>query len=182
MADSLTKNRDIRSLTHLPIRIRAGIHSISFRDLFSTAFPAGSWQWADQECSPPLGGLRSTLRHHRVLAYRSNRDHIRARRGGGHRSVLPQSVGATSSWLHRVQPLRKRVLAIRTPWDLRWHGENRAVVIQCGELQVNACPISPRFLSQAHVLCDCPRTTSAQDLTIAFSRIPPGFFFGKTEI
>ena len=33
-----------------------------------------------------------------------------------------QTVGATA-WFHRSQPLRKRVQALRTFWDLRWHNQ-----------------------------------------------------------
>ena len=53
---------------------------------------------------PPLGDLRATLIHHRVLAYRSNRNIIRIQRGAlpiGH--ISHQSVGATT-WFHRSQP------------------------------------------------------------------------------
>ena len=85
----------------------------------------------------------------------------------------------TTSWIHLGQPLRKRVQALRTLWDLRWHGENREIATRPRDPQVSACPIRHRFWSQAHVLCDCPgttgvRTEGALDLTIAINRLPPG--------
>ena len=84
-----------------------------------------------------------------------------------------------SSWLHRRQPLRQRVQGLRVLWDLRWHGENRAIATRSQDPQVSACPICHRFWSQTHVLCNCPGTSSARssgtlDLTIAINRFPPG--------
>ena len=68
---------------------------------------------------------------------------------------------------------------LRTLWDLRWHGENRAVASHSTDPQVNNCPICHRFWSQAYVLCECPSTTSARlrgslDFTIAISHLPAG--------
>ena len=110
-----------------------------------------------------------------MLAYRANRDLIR-------RGALPtwldshQSLGA-ASWSYWSQPVRKRVQALRTLRDLRWHGENKAVATQSHDPQVSACPICHRFWSQAHVLCECPSTTAARtegsmDLNFAVSRLP----------
>ena len=129
--------------------------------------------------SPPLGNLRTMLSHHRVLAYRSNRDRIRGDRGAPpiwldtHQSVGP------AAWVHRSQPLRQRVQALRSLWDLRWHGENRAVAARSADPQVSACPICHRHWTQAHVLCDCPSTSGARgagilDLTVAISHLPVG--------
>ena len=89
-----------------------------------------------------------------------------------------QTMGA-SIWLPRVQPLRKRVQALRTLRDLRWHGKNRAVVTQSRYPQVSECPLCHRYWSQAHLLEDCPGNTSARTggspyLTIAVNRLPPG--------
>ena len=119
------------------------------------------------------------LSHHRVLAYRVNRDRIRATRGAppiwedSH-----QTVGALS-WFPRPRPLRKRVQALRTHWDLCWHGENKAVATHSLDPQVSACSICHRYWTQAHVLCECPSTTDARmegslDLNLTVSRLPPG--------
>ena len=85
----------------------------------------------------------------------------------------------TLSWFPRPRPLRKRVQALRTYWDLRWHGENKAVAAHSLDPQVSACPICHRFWTQAHVLCGCPSTTDARmegslDLNLTVSRLPPG--------
>ena len=119
------------------------------------------------------------LSHHRVLAYRANRDLIRAQRGAP--PIWENShqwVGATS-WFSRPRPLRKRVQALRTFWDLRWHGENKAVAAHSLDPQVSACPICRRHWTQAHVLCNCPSTAGARmegsfDLNLTVSRLPPG--------
>ena len=71
--------------------------------------------------------------------------------------------------------LQQRVQALRSLWDLRWHGENRAVAARTADPQVSACPI----WTQAHVLCECPGSASARaagtlDLTIAISHLTPG--------
>ena len=127
----------------------------------------------------PLGNLRSMLNNHRVLAYRSNRDRLRQDRGAppiwldSHQSVGP------ASWSHHSQPLRQRVQALCSLWDLRWHGENRAVAARTADPQVSACPICQRHWTHAHVLCECPGSTSARaagtlDLTIAISHLTPG--------
>ena len=119
------------------------------------------------------------LSHHRVLAYRTNRDLIRAKRGAppvwedSH-----QTVGATA-WFSQTRPLRKRVQALRTLWDLRWHGENKAVAARSLDPQVSACPICRRHWTQAHVLCDCPSSAGARmegsfDLNLTVNRLPPG--------
>ena len=178
IADALTKNREIGSLPHSPIpSIR--ILQIPLSDLQATITPAGTWQWADNVGAPPLGNLRSMLSHHRVLAYRVNRDKIRTQRGAPPIwSSSHQALGLTSG-IHRGQPLRKRVQALRTFWDLRWHGENQEIATHFRDPQVSACPICHRFWSQAHTLCDCPSTTSARtegslDLTITINLLPPG--------
>ena len=87
-------------------------------------------------------------------------------------------MGATS-WLSQPRPLRKRVQALRTLWDLRWHGENKAVAGYSLDPQVSACPICRRYWTQAHAFCDCPSTTGARmegsrDLNLTVSRLPPG--------
>ena len=139
----------------------------------------GSWFWLDQDCTPPLGNLRLLLSHHRARAYRSNRDSLRALRGAPPIWLASRRpVGKLSEHQH-TQPLRSRMHTLRTLWDLRWHGENRAVASHSTDPQVSACPICHRFWSQAHVLCDCPGTTDVRlegqlDLSIAPSRLPPG--------
>ena len=178
LADALTKNRDIGSLPYSPIpSIRT--HTLTLQDILLESTPGDSWQWMGPGHSPPLGNLRATLSHHRVLAYRSNRDMIRRGRGAPPMWLdTHQSVGA-AAWTPRALPLRKRVQALRTYWDLRWHGENQAVAAHTQDPQVSACPICHRFWSQAHVLCECPGTTAARedgslDLTLAVNRLPPG--------
>ena len=178
LADAVSQNRDIRSLPHSPIPILQ-THSVSLHDILSTANPSDSWQWTSPDGSPPLGNLRTLLSHHRVLAYRANRDRIRADRGAPPIWLDTfQSVGP-AAWVHRSQPLRKRVQALRSLWDLRWHGENRAVAARSADPQVSACPICHRHWTQAHVLCDCPSTSGARgagilDLTVAISHLPVG--------
>ena len=178
LADALTKNRDLGSLPFSPIPT-IHIHTIPLREILLESTPVDSWQWTGPDCSPPLGNLRATLSHHRVQAYRSNRDTTRGERGAPPLWLdSHQSVGITA-WSPRVLPLRKRVQALRTYWDLRWHGENQAVATLSQDPQVSACPICRRFWSQAHVLCECPSTTAARgegslDLTLAVNRLPPG--------
>ena len=65
LADALTKNRDVSTLSPMPM---LRIHQISLRNLLSTVTPLTLWQWADNGNAPPLGNLRSMLSHHRVLA------------------------------------------------------------------------------------------------------------------
>ena len=124
----------------------------------------------------PIGNLHG---HHTKHQQRLFRDLIRTKR-----SAPPiwedshQSVGATF-WFSRPRPLRKRVQALRTLWDLRWHGENKAVAAHSLDPQVSACPICRRHCTQAHVLCDCPSTAGARmegsfDLNLIVSRLPPG--------
>ena len=72
---------------------------------------------------------------------------------------------------HPYRGLIPRGLALRTLWDLRWHGENKAVASNSQDPQVSACPNCKRFCSQAHVLCDCPGTMGAN---ISVNRLPPG--------
>ena len=77
------------------------------------------------------------------------------------------------------QTLRSRSHTLRTLWDLRWHGENRAVAEHSTDPKVSACPLCHRYWSQAHVLCECsgftgPRWGGQLDLTIAISQLPPG--------
>ena len=119
------------------------------------------------------------LSHHRVLAYRTNRDRLRADRGASPiRTDSHQTVGPASR-LRRIQPLRQRVRALRSSWDLRWHGENRAVAARSEAPQVSDYPICRRYWYQAHVLCECPSSTGAMsadslDLTIAIRHLTPG--------
>ena len=178
LADAISKNRDIASLPHSPIPTLRTI-SLSLPAIMTTSNPTPSWQWVGPDGTLPLGNLRSMLSHQRVLAYRSNRDRLRHARGAppiwldSHQSVGP------AAWSHRSQPLRQRVRALRSFWDLRWHGENRAVAAHSTDPQVSACPICRRLWDQAHVLGDCPSTSGARaagslDLTVAIGRLPAG--------
>ena len=177
VADALTKNRDVSILPHSPIPV-IRIHQIVLHDLLSTISPH-LWHLADNHNAPPLGNLRSMVSHHRARAYRANRDHLRAQRGATPIWTDSHLVASVSPGLQRGQALRRRVQGLRTLWDLRWHGENKAVATHSPDPQVSACPICHRYWSQAHVLCDCPGTTSERsggisDLTIAINRLPPG--------
>ena len=92
------------------------LHTIPLQDILLESTPLDSWPSAGPEGSPPLGNLRATLSHQRVLAYCTNRDLIRSGRGASPTWVdSHQSMGA-ASWSHRSQPLRKRVQALRTLW------------------------------------------------------------------
>ena len=178
MADALAHSRDIGSLPHSPIPFLRS-HAIPFQHFLTTVSPPSSWHWAGPEGLPPLGNLRAMLSYHRALAYRMNRDALRAQRGAPPIWLDTLQTAGATAWLHRSQPLRKRVQALRTFWDLRWHGENQAVAAKTEAPQVSACPICHRFWSQAHVLGDCPSTADARtggslDLTLAVSRLPPG--------
>ena len=178
MADALAKSRSIGSLPHSPIPFLQS-NTIPFHNLLTAVPPASYWHWAGPVGHPPLGNLRAMLSHHRARAYRTNRDALRAQRDAPPIWMdTLQTVGA-KIWLHRSQPLRKRVQALRTHWDLRWHGENQAVAAKTEAPEVSSCPICHRFWSQAHVLGDCPSTADARtggslDLTLAVSRLPPG--------
>ena len=171
IADALTKIRDISSLSYSLIPTLS-IPNISLPELLFTVIPPGAWQWAGPDGTPPLGNLRTTLSHHRVLAYLSNRDHIRASQGAPSMWLAShQSVGE-AAWLCHSHFLRNRAQALHTLWDLRWHGENRAAEGKSADPQVSACPISHRYWTQAHVLCECPGTSSARmggllEITIA---------------
>ena len=101
--------------------------------------------------------------------------------GPSHLVSLPSDRGGLhlAIWLPKGQPLRKRVQDFRTVWDLRWHDKNRAVATESRDPKASECAICHRYWSQAHVLCDCPGTTSARtegalDLTIAVIRLSPG--------
>ena len=80
------------------------------------------------------------ISHHRALAYRSNRDHLRGLQGLL-RCGLPLTSRA-AAWLPRLQPLRKRMQALGTLWDLRWHGENRVLATQSTDPQISYLPAS----------------------------------------
>ena len=177
IADALSKNRDLGSLPHSPIPATR-LHHLSLPEVLQVA-PTTLWQWIGPDRTPPLGNLCSMLSHHRVLAYRTTRDRYREDRGAppiwitSHQSVGP------SAWLCRSPLLRQRVRALRSLWDLRWHGENRAVAARTVTPQVSACPICRRHWDQAHVLCECPSSTGARaagslDITIAISHLTPG--------
>ena len=116
---------------------------------------------------------------HRVLAYRSNRDSLRHARGAPPIWLDSQQSVGPAAWSHSSHPLRQRVQALRSLWDLRWHGENRAVAAHSSDPQVSACPICRRLWNGAHVLCECPSISGARaagslDLTVAIGRLPPG--------
>ena len=138
----------------------------------------GVWQWVGPDHAPSLGNLRHKLSHHRSLAYRANRDALRGLRGAPPiwvSSHLPQ--GPFPDWSGHT--LRSRTHTLRTLWDLRWHGENRAVAAHSTDPKASACPICHRYWSQAHVLCECsgstgPRWEGQLDLTIAISHLPKG--------
>ena len=178
LADAISKNKDIGSLPHSPIPFLRTL-SVSLPDILTASNPLHSWQWLRPDGTPPLGNLRSMLSHHRVLAYRSHRDSLRHARGAPPIWLASQQSVGPAAWSHRSLPLRQRVQALRSLWDLRWHGENRSVAAHSTDPQVITCPICHRFWNQAHVLCDCPSTSGARaaaslDLTVAIGRLPSG--------
>ena len=178
LADAISKNRDIGSLPHSPIPALR-IITFTLSDILTAANPPDSWQWMGSDGTPPLGNLRSMLSHHRVRSYRSHRDSLRHARGAPPIWLDTQQSVGPAAWSHRSLPLRHRVQALRSLWDLRWHGENRAVAARSTDPQVSACPICRRLWNQAHVLCDCPSTSGARaagslDLAVAVGRLPQG--------
>ena len=158
-----------RFLPHSPIPTLR-ICTFSLQDILMTANPLTFWQWLRPDGTPVLGNLRSMLSHHRVLAYRSIRDRLRLARGAPPIWLDSHQLVGPSAWFHRSRPLRQRVQALRTLWDLRWHGENRAVAAHSVDPHVSACPICCRLWNQAHVLCECP----SFEPHVAIDRLPPG--------
>ena len=177
IADSVSKHRDVGSLPFSPIPTLRP-HTIPFPALLASIPAMRTRQWIGPDCAPLLGNLRHLLSLHRALAYRANRDFLRGRRGaplsGQHPFYLR---GPFPGQL--TQKLSARTHTLRTLWDLRWHGENRAVATHSTNPQLSACPICHLYWSQAHVLCECsgstgPRWGGLLDLTIAINHLPPG--------
>ena len=88
LTDALSKNCVIASLPFSPVP-SIQIHSVPLHEiLISTPLP-DSWQWVGPEGLPPLGSLRAMLNLQRVVAYRSNRDSLRAARGASPSGRIP---------------------------------------------------------------------------------------------
>ena len=177
IADRLAKGQDIRSLPDSPI-LTLRIQTIPLPDILRTIpsqGPGNGWPHSlpsTREPSPdpqpsPGAGLSG------------EQGHSPRTPGGPASLVCVQPAEGDLVWPSTTTTLRKRVHRLRTLWDLRWHGENRATASHSTDPQVSACPICHRFWSQEHVLCGCPSSTDARlggslDLAITISRLNPG--------
>ena len=175
VADALTKNWEIGTLPHSPVPFLR-IHQIPFPALQATITPLGTWQWGSCRCSSARESPPHAQPSPGSCLQGEPRQNPSSAWGSSHLVQLSPS----DELLQWDTPCPQNPInALRTYWDLRWHGENREVATRSRVPQVSACPICHRFWSQAHVLCDCPSTTSARtegslDLTITINRLPPG--------
>ena len=99
-----------------------------------------------------------------LSAYLSTRDSSRALRG-----TPAKWAGTSARFAGRISDLRKRGLAqggrkVRHIWDLRWHGENRAVANPTQDDALHQCDLCGHpQCGLAHIICACPHLTHARD-------------------
>ena len=101
--------------------------------------------------------LRGTVHSLSLSAYLSTRDSSRALRG-----APAKWVGTSARFAGRIWDLSKRGIAqrgrkVRHIWDLRWHGENRAVANPSQDDALHQCALCGHpQCGLAHIVCACP--------------------------
>ena len=136
---------------------------ISYRCIAEGAIGPEDWHWSTACHTPLLSALRSTVNSLSLTAYLSTRDGSRALRG-----APPKWEGTSARFAARIRDLGKRGIAqrgrkARHIWDLRWHGENRAIANPAQDTDSHCCGLCGHpQCSLAHIICDCPRNTHAR--------------------
>ena len=121
------------------------------------------WYWSTAEHAPLLGALRRTVSTLSLSSYLSHRDASRALRGAS-----PHWEGTTARFAACIWDLGKRGIAqrgrkVRHIWDLRWHGENRAIADPSPqETPYNCVLCGHPTCGLAHIICECPCLTHAR--------------------
>ena len=143
------------------------------------AIEPDDWHWATAGHAPLLGALRGTVHSLSLSAYLSTRDSSRALRG-----APAKWVGTSAQFAGRIWDLSKRGIAqrgrkVRHIWDLRWHGENRAVANPSQDDVLHQCVLCGHpQCGLAHIVCACPhlshtRDGARSDLHTFVTRQPP---------
>ena len=78
-------------------------------------------------------------------------------------------MGTSARFAGRIWDLSKRGIAqrgrkARHIWDLRWHGENRAVAHPSQDEAIHQCELCGHpQRGLAHIICECPHLSHARD-------------------
>ena len=112
---------------------------ISFVCIAKGAIQPDDWHWATAGHAPLLGAIGRTVSAVSLSAYLSHRDGSRALRG-----APPLWEGTSSRFAARIWFLGQRGIArrgrkVRHLWDLRWHGENKAVADPVNIAALSCC-------------------------------------------
>ena len=160
LADLYARNPLSPPLPGLRLQIA---ESISYKCISEGAIGPEEWSWSTAEHAPLLGALRRTVSTLSLTSYLSHRDASRAIRG-----APPHWEGTTARFAARIWDLGKRGIAqrgrkVRHIWDLRWHGENRAIADPHLHEALHSCELcSHPTCGLAHIICECPRLTHAR--------------------
>ena len=86
------------------------------------------WHFIAPGQAPLLDGLRPALANASLRDYLQTRDASRAARGATARWEGTSTQLAARAWRLTQRGIAKRGTKVRHLWDLRWHGENQAVI------------------------------------------------------
>ena len=138
--------------------------SIPYQCISEGAIGPEDWHWATAGHAPLLGALRGTVNTLSLSAYLNTRDSARTLRG-----APPKWAGTSARFAARLWNLSNRGIAqrgrkVRHIWDLRWHGENRAVANPTQDASLHQCGLCGHpHCGLAHIICECPNLTHARD-------------------
>ena len=176
LADLFARDPASPSPPGLPLQIA---DPMPYQCISEGAIGPEDWHWVTAGHAPLLGALRGTVHSLSLSAYLSSRDSSRALRG-----APAKWVGTSARFAGRIWDLSKRGIAqrgrkVRHIWDLRWHGENRAVANPSQDDVLHQCVLCGHpQCGLAHIVCACPhlshtRDGARSDLHTFVTRQPP---------
>ena len=176
LADLFARNPASPPLPGLHLQIA---DPIPYQCISEGAIGPEDWHWVTADHAPLLGALRGTVHSLSLSTYLSTRDSSRALRGAPAKWAGTSARFAGRIWDLNHRGISQRGRKVRHIWDLRWHGENRAVANPTQDDALHQCELCGHpQCGLAHIVCACPhlshtRDGARSDLHTFVTRQPP---------
>ena len=138
--------------------------SIPYQCISEGAIGPEDWHWATAGHAPLLGALRGTVNTLSLSVYLATRNSSRALCGAPTKWAGTSARFAARLWDLSNRGIAQRGRKVRHIWELRWHGENRAIANPKQDASHHQCGLCGHpQCGLAHTICECPHLTHARD-------------------
>ena len=137
---------------------------ISFQCIADGAIRPDDWHWATASHAPLLGALGRSVSAVSLSSYLSHRDTSRALRGAPSLWEGTSSRFAARIWTLGQRGIARKGRKVRHIWDLRWHGENKAIADPTNGTALSRCGLCGHpVCGLGHIVCECPSLSSLRE-------------------